>query len=257
MWDPGQYARFADQRGRPFFDLVARIGAGAPASVVDLGCGSGELTATLLDRWPGAVVRGVDSSPDMLAAARRHEVPGRLAFACGDLRDWRPEEPVDVVVCNAALQWVPGHADLLPALVAALAPGGWLAFQVPGNFGAPSHVILADLVRSPRYRRLLASAAQPASLEPADYLGRLVACGCEADVWETTYHHVLVGRDPVVEWVKGTALRPLLAALGSDAEREAFLAEFAERLRPVYPPSAFGTVLPFRRIFAVAHRMLL
>ena len=254
MWDPGQYARFADQRGRPFFDLMARIGAEAPASVVDLGCGSGELTATLLERWPGAVVQGVDGSPDMLAAAERRAVPGRLTFACGDLRDWRPEAPVDVLVCNAVLQWIPGHADLLPGLVGALAPGGWLAFQVPGNFGAPSHVILAELVHAARYRDRLASAAQPASLEPADYLERLVACGCEVDVWETTYHHVLQGRDPVVEWVKGTALRPLLAALGSDADRERFLSEYADRLRPVYPPGPHGTVLPFRRIFAVAHR---
>jgi trans-aconitate 2-methyltransferase len=254
MWDPGQYGRFADQRGRPFFDLVARIGAGAPASVVDLGCGTGELTATLLDRWPAAAVQGVDSSPDMLAEASGRAIPGRLTFTGADMRDWRPAAPVDVIVSNAALQWIPGHAELLPRLVEALASDGWLAFQVPGNFRSPSHVILADLVRDPRYRDRLASAPQPASLEPADYLERLVGCGCEVDVWETTYHHVLQGRDPVVEWVKGSALRPLLAALGSDEDCKAFLTEYGERLRPVYAPRPFGTVLPFRRIFAVAQR---
>lgn len=254
MWDPVQYGRFGDERGRPFFDLVGRIKAREPASVVDLGCGSGELTATLAERWPGAVVHGVDSSPDMLAAARHHAIPGRLSFACCDLRDWAPERPVDVLVANAVLQWVPGHLDLLPALVDRLAAGGWLAFQVPGNFRSPSHVILAYLVRSARWRERLEGARQPASLEPTDYLERLAGCGCEVDAWETTYLHVLHGPDPVVEWVKGTALRPLLAALGADEDREAFLTDYAERLRVPYPSRPFGTVLPFRRVFVVARR---
>lgn len=255
MWDPVQYNRFGDERSRPFFDLVGRIGARQPRSVVDLGCGTGELTATLLDRWPGAVVQGVDSSPDMLAAASRRAVPGRLSFHRCDLRDWAPERPVDVLVANAALQWVPGHVDLLPALVAALARSGWLAFQVPGNFRSPSHLILGELALAPRWRARLEGARQPASLDPPDYLERLVGCGCEVDAWETTYYHVLPGTDPVVEWVKGTALRPLLDALGSEEDRARFLAEYADRLRVAYPPRAFGTVLPFRRIFVVARRV--
>ena len=185
----------------------------------------------------------MDRSPEMIAGARPRAIAGRLRFAEGDVREWRPDAPVDVLISNAVLQWVAGHADLLGGWVGCLAPGGWLAFQVPGNDRAPSHAILDELRAAPGWRARLATAPPgPRVLEPGEYLARLAALGCVVDAWETTYQHVLQGADAVLEWVRGTALRP----------RDAFLAAYAARLREAYPPRAFGTVMPFRRIFVVA-----
>lgn len=255
MWDPEQYGRYGDERARAFFELIARIRADRPGFVVDLGCGPGDLTAYLARRWPQARIDGIDSSAAMIARARRHEIPSRLEFAVADLRAWRPARPPDVIVANAVLHWVPGHHEELPArLVAALAPGGWLAFQVPGNFAAPSHTILRELCGHPRWRdRLGGTLRHDTVVEPAAYLTRLAELGCVPDVWETTYLHVLPGDDPVLEWVKGSALRPVLDALDR-AGREDFLAEYGARLRAAYPRRPYGTVLPFRRIFAVARK---
>jgi trans-aconitate 2-methyltransferase len=258
MWDPAQYAAFADERARPFGELIARVPARAPARVVDLGCGDGGLTATLLDRWPAASVQGVDSSPEMLARAADRAVPGRLSFVLGAIEQWRPDHPVDVLVSNAALHWVPGHPALFGRLVAALAPAGWLAVQVPANFDSPTHTELAALCRSQRWRDRLGAVGlrNPPVLEPSAYLDLLAGSNCAVDVWETTYLHVLRGSDPVLEWVRGTALRPVLAVLAGDPAAEAeFLAEYRERLRSSYPPAPYGTVLPFRRIFVVAQRL--
>jgi trans-aconitate 2-methyltransferase len=251
-WDPATYLQFADQRGRPFADLVARIGAEAPRTVVDLGCGPGQLTAGLATRWPTATVTGVDASAEMVEQARQHAGPG-LAFTVGDLREWRPDEPVDVLVSNATLQWVPQHRALLPRLVGALAPGGWFAFQVPGNFGEPSHRLLHELAADPRFARATAHVERPSSAEPEDYLADLVALGCTVDVWETTYLHVLSGPDPVFRWISGTGARPVLQALDGPRRAE-FELEYRALLDAAYPPGPAGTVLPFRRIFAVAQR---
>ncbi|RBY83474.1 trans-aconitate 2-methyltransferase [Blastococcus sp. TF02A-30] len=254
-WDPGRYLRFAGERARPFAELTARIGAVDPRTVVDLGCGEGSLTAALADRWPGARVLGIDSSASMLASAAARARPG-LGFALGDVRDWAPEEPVDVLVSNAVLHWVPGHDRLLARWAGHLSPGGWLAVQVPGNFRAPTHTLLARLCRSPRWASLVADVAPPedAVPEPAGYLGVLTEAGLTADVWETTYLHVLPGPDPVLEWVRSTVLRPVLARL-DDADAATFTGEYAAALRAAYPPRADGrTVLPFRRVFAVGSR---
>jgi trans-aconitate 2-methyltransferase len=253
-WDPTQYGRYADERSRPFFELVGRVGAERASRVVDLGCGDGALTATLAERWPEALVEGIDRSPEMLAGAAPRAIPGRLRFALADVREWRPDGPVDVLVSNATLQWVAGHADLVTGWVEHLAPGGWLAFQVPGNDRATSHAILEELRASPRWRDRLEGAAEgPRVLELDAYLSRLAALGCAVDAWETTYLHVLHGPDAVLEWVKGSALRPVLTSL-AEAEREAFLAEYAARLREAYPARPYGTVFPFRRLFMVAQR---
>ncbi|MFW3170171.1 trans-aconitate 2-methyltransferase [Geodermatophilus sp. CPCC 206100] len=252
-WDPAGYLRFGDERARPFTDLLARVGAGAPRVVVDLGCGEGALTASLAGRWPGAQVTGVDSSPEMLAAAATHAVPGRVRFLAGDVRDWRPAEPVDVLVSNAVLHWVPGHVDLLRRWAGALAPGGWLAVQVPGNWRAPTHRLLAELCRSPQWADRLADAApaEDAVLDPAGYLDVLTGAGLAADAWETTYLHVLSGPDPVLGWVHSTVLRPALARLSAEEAAE-LTAAYGAALRTAYPPRPDGTtVLPFRRVFAV------
>ena len=249
MWDPGKYLAFADHRSRPFFVLVARVHADSPRRVVDLGCGPGNLTALLAERWPAADVCGIDSSPAMVAAARR-DAPG-VAFEVADLRDWRPADPVDVLVSNATLQWVPDHLELLPSLVGHVAAGGWFAFQVPGNFEEPSHTIRGELAAEEPYAAYTADAAVPASHDPAVYLEALTALGCTVDAWETTYLHVLTGEDPVFRWVSGTGARPTLQAL-PDGLREEFEEEFKRRLRAAYPPRGHGVVLPFRRIFVVA-----
>lgn len=248
-WDPETYLTYADERGRPFLDLVGRIGAEAPAGVVDLGCGPGHLTRLLAERWPTAEVTGVDSSAEMIAAARPGE---RLRFTVGDLRGWSPARPVDVLVSNATLQWVPDHLALLPRLVERVAPGGWLAFQVPGNFGEPSHTLRAELAAEPPYADHTAGLEQPASHDPAVYLDALAGLGCTVDAWETTYLHVLTGPDPVFTWVSGTGARPTLTALARVGLRDRFATEFRARLAAAYPPHSYGVVLPFRRIFVVA-----
>jgi trans-aconitate 2-methyltransferase len=256
MWDAAQYLRFGGERARPFFDLVAQVGATSPRYVADLGCGPGNLTAALAGRWPGATVTGVDNSAEMIAAAQATAAQAGqdLSFALGDVWDWRPERPLDVLVCNAVLQWVPGHDELLLRWAGLLAPGGWLAFQLPGNFDQPSHEIVKEMARSPRWRAPLAHATLNRQAgDPADYVALLARPGFDVDAWETTYLHILRGENPVLDWTKGSTLRPVLAAL--DAEQaDAFLSEYGERLTDAYHPHPFGTVFPFRRVFAVVHR---
>src|SRR3954447_20022616 len=255
-WDPATYLRFADERARPFIELLARVRGAAPSAVIDLGCGEGALTASLAGRWPGARITGVDSSPEMLAAAAPHALPGRVSFTAGDVRDWAPSEPVDLLVSNAVLHWVPGHERLLARWAGQLAPGGELAVQVPGNFREPTHALLAGLCATPRWAGRLAGAAPrpDAVAEPAGYLDVLTAAGLAADVWETTYLHVLTGEDPVLRWVSSTVLRPALAPLGP-AEAAALTEEYAAALREAYPRRPDGTtLLPFRRVFAVGTR---
>lgn len=255
-WDPARYLEYADERARPFLDLLARVPARDPRTVVDLGCGPGNLTAVLAERWPGADVHGLDSSAEMVAAARRAaaETAGpsaRVRYEVADLRTWRPAVPADVVVSNAVLQWLPGHLDLLPALVAGTAPGGWLALQVPGNFSAPSHTERHRLEDDPRFAPHLRDVVRPYAHDAKVYLDALADLGCSVDAWETTYLHVLPGDDPVLAWTLGTGARPTVETL-PPGPREEFLAEYRRALRAAYPPGRHGTVLPFRRVFAVA-----
>ncbi len=255
-WDPAKYVQFGDYRDRPFFDLTARVHADAPRRVVDLGCGPGNLTATLAERWPGAAVEGLDSSAEMLAQSGVFAAgAGNLSFGLADIAAWMPEQDTDVVVTNAALQWVPGHLDLLRRWLAALAPGAWFALQVPGNFNAPSHTLMRDLAASDEWSGRLAGVLRhdDAVAEPAEYLELMLDAGCDADAWESTYLQLLPGTDPVLDWVRGTGLRPVLAALPA-GEAQSFEAEYARLLREAYPPGPHGTVFPFRRIFAVARK---
>jgi trans-aconitate 2-methyltransferase len=253
-WDPTQYARYADERGRPFLDLIDRVAASAPHRVIDLGCGAGTLTALLAARWPDARIDGLDSSAEMIDAASALAGP-RLGFRVGDIAEWQPGADADVIVSNAALQWVPDHQRLVRRWADALPPGGWLAFQVPGNFGSPSHTLMRDLAESPRWAGRLGGVLrhQDAVASPEDYAALLLDAGLQTDVWETTYLHVLTGPDPVLEWVRGTGLRPILAAL-SEVEGAEFEAEYRAALRAAYPTTERGTLFGFRRIFAVGHR---
>ncbi len=250
VWDPDRYLTYADERGRPFVELLARVGAEAPATVVDLGCGPGNLTVLLRHRWPEATVLGLDSSPEMIAKARAAD--DTTTWEVADLRAWATDaEPVDVLVSHATLQWVPGHLDLLPALVSRVNGGGWFAFQVPANFDEPSHTIRTELAAEAPYDEHTQGVAVPSSHDAAVYLERLSALGCEVDAWETTYLHVLTGPDPVFTWVSGTGARPTLQALPDDL-RQGFEAEFKRRLRAAYPERDGRVVLPFRRVFVLA-----
>lgn len=247
-WDPERYLDFDEHRSRPFHELLARVGATRPRRVVDLGCGPGHLTGLLAARWPDATVSALDSSGEMVAAARARGIAARQA----DVRDWTPEPDTDVVVTNAVLQWVPGHTQLLPRWLAALPSGSWFALQVPGNFEAPSHALIRALAGEDRWDERLVLRGAEAAPEPAAYADLLAATGAAVDAWETTYLQRLTGPDPVLRWLGSTALRPVRDALDADSYAE-FLAELAPRLRAAYPARPDGTTwFPFRRIFAVA-----
>ncbi|MEW9529002.1 trans-aconitate 2-methyltransferase [Microbispora sp. NPDC049125] len=248
IWDPDVYERHAGERARPFFELMARVDVDEPEYVVDLGCGTGELTAALARRWPGATVHGIDSSPAMISKA-----PDGPVFEVADVRDWQPARPVDVLVSNALLQWVPEHRELLARWAGHLSENGRLAFQVPGNFDAPSHAAIRELCRT-TWREELGDIPGRAPVgEPGEYLDLLAGLGCGVDAWETTYIHVLAGEDAVLSWVTGTALRPMLDRL-PPGRREDFLADCGRVLREAYPRRSYGTPFPFRRIFVVASR---
>ena len=261
-WDPAQYAKFSDHRARPFRDLMARVGAQNPAIVVDLGCGNGPLTLSLAERWPHARIVGVDHSPQMLAAARELDTEGRVVWAESDVAQWDPAslgQAPDVIVTNATLQWVPGHLDLIRAWSMALAPGGWFAMQVPDNFDFPSHVLMREAAAAhPAADRLRPVLSRAGVAQPSTYVELLGSAGLEVDGWQTTYLHILdpLGRqdNPVLEWVRGTGLRPVLDTLTDEAERDAFLADYDARLRAAYPRSSVGVIFPFRRTFVAAHR---
>jgi trans-aconitate 2-methyltransferase len=252
-WDPTQYARYGSERSRPFFELLDQVAAESPSSVVDLGCGSGELTATLATRWPDARVLGIDSSPEMIERAASQRAP-QVDFQLVEAAEFSAAG-VDVLISNALLQWVPDHTEVLSRWAAELNPDGWLAFQVPDNFSAPSHALMRELAESPEWAAKLAGVLRHAdAVRPVrDYLLLLCAAGLRATAWQTNYLHLLPGEDPVLEWVRGTGLRPILAALSAE-DAAAFERDYAERLRAAYPRTEYGTVFPFLRTFVVGHK---
>ncbi|MFG3421472.1 trans-aconitate 2-methyltransferase [Micromonospora sp. NPDC047730] len=254
MWDPTTYLRYGDERSRPFHDLLARVPAERPRVVVDLGCGPGNLTEVLAGRWPDSRVVGLDSSVEMIA--RAHATASPVSFVVGDVRDWRPESDVDVVVSNAVLQWVPGHRELLARWARELPGGAWLAVQVPGNFDAPSHRALREVAGRPAWRADLVPLLREAPVDDATgYAGLLTGAGCAVDAWETTYVHLLPARadadHPVLTWMEGTALRPVRAALDAAGWAD-FRAELGVRLAQAYPVRHGQVYFPFRRVFIVA-----
>lgn len=255
MWDANQYLKFAQERARPFLDLLAQVPCEHPAAIVDLGCGAGNLTRLLAERWPAACVVGIDTSAEMLAQAQKHALPGRLEFVQADLASWSPPAPVDLLVSNAALQWVPDHERLLTRFAGILARGGVLAVQVPDRFQGPTQAALDDTVADPRWSaHLTGIGLHKDSVRPLDwYVERLHDLGFKVNAWQATYLHVLTGASPVLEWMKGTAVRPLLAAL-PEALRESFLLALGERFARAYPPRRDKTLFPFPRLFFVGRR---
>jgi trans-aconitate 2-methyltransferase len=250
-WDPAQYLKFAGHRLRPAIDLLSRIDTEDPAEVYDLGAGAGNVTRLIKDRWPDAHVTGVDDSQEMLAKAAA--AAPEITWQRADLAAWQPAGRADVIYSNAALHWIVDHDRLFQDLVAALAPGGVLAVQMPRNFSAPSHTAIAEAARSGPWRARLAPLLRPAPVaEPAFYFDLLAPRVAALDIWETEYLQVLEGENPVKEWTKGTWLRPLLDAL-AEPERSGFEAAYAALVARAYPPRADGhTLFPFRRLFIVA-----
>ena len=251
-WSATQYVKFEEERTRPVRDLVARIPNLDPGRVADIGCGPGNSTEVLRERYPNADIFGLDSSPDMIEAARKR-LPG-VAFEIDDIVGWGGAG-FDVILANAVIQWIPDHEALLPKLVARLAPGGALAVQTPDNLDEPSHRLMREVAADGPWAEKLARASKARARRGADWYFRLLrTVAPRVDVWRTTYFHPLAGAQAVVEWVKGTGLRPFLDPL-EPAEREAFLARYQAKIAEAYPAEADGTVLlPFPRLFFIATR---
>lgn len=250
-WNPDQYLKFAAPRLRPAVDLLKAVPLAAPRVVYDLGCGTGNVARLIAQRWPDADVTGVDDSASMLAKAAAE--PGDIRWVRAGLADWRADRPADLIYSNAALHWLPDHASLFPTLLAQLAPGGVLAAQMPRNFGAPSHTLIGDTIRSGPWRARLEPRLQASPVAPPDvYYGILAPIAAQLDIWETEYLQVLEGADPVKEWTKGTWLKQFLDAL-DEPDRAPFEQDYAARLREAYPMRTDGrTLFPFRRLFIVA-----
>jgi trans-aconitate 2-methyltransferase len=253
-WDPKQYLKFSNLRLRPALDLLARIPAEAPKSVFDLGCGAGNVTRHLAERWPQAKITGLDSSPDMLAEAKKN-LPG-ASWIETDLANWRPGDQADVIFSNALFHWIKGHQTIFPELFAGLSAGGALAIQMPRNQREPSHTCILETADSGPWAEALSPVGNLFEVHaPEVYHDLFRACGAvHLDVWESVYQQALTGDDPVLEWIKGTALRPYLALLEETPDlKTGFLADLAACLRLAYPKRADGvTLLSFRRIFIVA-----
>ena len=252
-WEPGRYLEYRAERLRPAIDLLARVPLEVPERIADLGCGPGNATALLAARWPRAALVGVDSSAKMLERAR--QTGPSADWVQADLADWRPDGDFDLLYSNATLQWLPDHGPVLTRWFAALAPGGCLAVQMPRNFDAPSHRLIAEtLANGPWADRLAGLRRTRPVAEPEVYADLFADLGAPLDLWETTYLHILDGDDPVFRWVSGTALRPILGQLMPD-EVAPFQAALAARLAAAYPKRKDGrTLFPFRRLFLVARK---
>jgi trans-aconitate 2-methyltransferase len=253
-WDPQRYLTYADLRLRPGLDLAARIPTQSPDQVVDLGCGPGQLTLHLAERWPHAAVAGIDDDPGMLAEAESRDTTRRVSWLPGDIATWTSAQRIDVIVANASLHWVDDHPRLLNHLLGQLTPGGVLAFQMPDNHDQPSHTSVFEVVREgPWAARLEPLLRTQPVLPPQRYHRLLAPQVAHLDIWQTTYWQALEGDNPVLTWLQGSMLRPLLEALGG-GEQEEFVAAVADRLRAAYPADNGTTLFPFRRLFVVAER---
>ncbi len=255
MWDPDQYGRFSDHRLRPALELLARVSHDDPRLVHDIGCGRGEMARIMAQRWPRARVVGSDLSPEMLAAARASG-SSRVRWERLDIASWSPGPEHDVIYANAVLHWLPDHAGLFARLLHRLAAGGILAVQMPLSWYEPSHVALRDVLATGGYGTAdLRRTFDRANVgHPVSYFDELHPLASDLDIWTTRYPQILEGADPVLEWMKGSILRPVIEALDPD-ELARFIDELRGRLRDAYPPRADGmTVYPFPRLFIVAHR---
>jgi len=272
VWDPAQYAHFAGHRARPFVDLTNAVQLEAPQQVYDIGCGPGNMTVTLAHRWPKANITGFDASAEMIHDARRlvgtADQYTNVSFAQQNAATWEPPAETDAIVSNAMFQWIPNHIDIISEWLKALKPGAWFAMQVPGNSVARSHQFIGELAGEEKFSVAAEAAYTGETVHSVeDYTHMLLEHSFRPNVWESTYHQVLTGPDPVFDWVKGAALRPVLQKLAEhDAEhstalQDSFVARYKAEMLDAYP-SYVGpdgqevTVYPFRRIFVVGHKEL-
>ena len=254
-WDPKIYERYKAYRDRPALDLMLRIPQDLkPLHIWDLGCGTGEHAAVLKRRHPAAKVFGLDSSPEMLAEARAR--PDEVEWIQGDVSAFAPEQQPDLIFTNAALQWLPDHAELYPRLVGTLSSGGVFACQMPMSFETAWHIAMRETAADGPWAAALADVRGVRQVQPAETYYEWLAPRCsDLDIWSTVYLHVLQGSDPVVDWMRGTGLRPFLQALDGPEQEAAFLGAYRARLAELFPARADGvTLLPFPRLFIVARR---
>ena len=251
-WSAAQYLKFEDERTRPARDLLARIPVERPKRVIDIGCGPGNSTGVLVERWPQAEVFGFDTSPDMIDKARAR-LPGRT-FALADAATWEPAQPVDVIFANAVFQWLPEHWTVFQRLMGFLAPGGALAVQMPDNRSEPSHALMDEAAAAMPFGQKIAGAGRGLLPKVGFYYDQLIAFSTQLDIWHTVYNHLLADAAAIVEWVKATGLKPYLDLL-DEAEQRQFLTAYRERIAAAYPPQADAKVLlRFPRLFIVAVR---
>ncbi|HAY42355.1 MAG TPA: trans-aconitate 2-methyltransferase [Micrococcaceae bacterium] len=260
-WDPSKYTEFADYRGRPYEDLLGQLDGITPRRVVDLGCGPGNKTSLLAQRWPAAQVTGLDSSPEMIAKAQDTVQLPNLDFELVDARQWHPDHEVDLLFSNAMLQWLPEHRELLKTWLHELRTGAYIAIQVPGNFGSASHTVMRQVADSAKWADRLSGVLRhdDAVSEPEIYQKLLLEAGFQANVWETAYHQVMVGDEPILNWVRGTALLPVKAALTEEDYLD-FEADYSREVSTHYlsfagPDGSQLTNFPFRRIFMVGRKL--
>jgi trans-aconitate 2-methyltransferase len=251
-WNADQYLQFADERTRPCRDLIARIALEQPARIIDLGCGPGNSTEVLAQRWPEAEITGLDSSPAMLAAAQKSHP--EIDWITGDIAGWTAAAPCDLVFSNAAVHWVPDHSTILPRLLSQLAPEGALAFQVPANFDAPAHRAMRELASSRAWKSHFPGTVREWHVhEPAFYYDLLAPQVARLDLWTTEYFHIMESSEAIVEWYKGTGLRPYLDLLPA-ADQGRFLLEYRRLIHEAFPPHPDGHVIfPFLRLFLIAY----
>jgi len=256
VWDPNLYLKYANERTRPAADLIAQINLESPARIVDLGCGPGNSTEQLRDRWPDAAITGVDNSPEMLAQAKAKHP--NWQWVLGDIETWTLEPPVDLIFSNAAFHWVAGHATLFRGMINGVAPGGALAVQMPNNFQSATHTIMQEVAAKgdPRWSKTLDTAARTFSVQPpAFYYDVLRKHASPVDIWETEYQHVMDGPKAIFDWIRGTGMRPYLDRLPDAEQRQLFEELCLEGIQEAYRPNDQGKVLfPFRRMFIVAYR---
>jgi len=256
-WDSKQYLKFTDHRLRPAQDLINRINIEQPESICDLGCGPGNVTRLLAGRWPGAAITGIDSSPEMLSKAGEETTD--INWVKGDIGTWAPNFAPHMIFSNAALHWLDDHQVLFPKLVSFLNPGGVLAVQMPRNHGAASHTLRDDVAAEGPWADLLAGLAQKAPVAEADFYYDLLAPQSRSiDIWESEYAQILEGDNPVLEWVRSTALKPYLDAFDRAAKpdwKESFIDQYAQRLNKAYPKRRDGrTLFAFKRLFMVCKK---
>ena len=254
-WNAEQYLKFADERGRPSLDLVARIAVSRPERIIDLGCGPGNSTAVLRRQWPQAEITGLDNSEDMIAAARESHPEGIWILA--DAATWTAEVPFDIVYSNAALQWLPDHESLFPHLFSWVAPGGALAVQIPAHFNSVLHKEIVEVAKNAEWLHLMDAPLNVMTKKPPSfYYNLLQPLAARLEIWETEYYHVMESPRAIIEWFRGTGLRPYLEALESEGQRQRFVDMLLERYRRSYPRQNDGRILfPFRRLFIIAYRV--